>query len=307
MHRYAPLIALILFAGCGPTAKERAAEAFAQGRLHLHDGDIQEAIACYDLAIELDPGNAEVYVRRAETRFTLGDPDGARADFEKAIRLDPDMADAYKGRATVLVVLTDFEAALADLDKAIQLDPSDPASYRARWQIHSAKRDRAKAEADWVTATQLEYPDHLVGKVVSVADGDNLTVLVGQKEVKVRVHGIDCPENGQPFATEANQFTTDRAFGTAVSVKPLETDQDGRTVGRVTLSAGGDLSELLVAHGLAWHHVKSAPDDEKLATIEAEARKTKRGLWSDSEPPIPPWEWQNPERGENQPGDQTGC
>jgi endonuclease YncB( thermonuclease family) len=37
------------------------------------------------------------------------------------------------------------------------------------------------------------------GVVVSVHDGDTLTVLVGKQEVKVRLAEIDAPEVGQPY------------------------------------------------------------------------------------------------------------
>jgi len=56
-------------AGCGPTIAEQAADVFAQGRLHHENGNLEKAIACYSLAIELDPNNAEVYIHRAEARF----------------------------------------------------------------------------------------------------------------------------------------------------------------------------------------------------------------------------------------------
>ena len=155
------------------------------------------------------------------------------------------------------------------------------------------------------TAGELEYPGLLTGKVVAIADGDTLTVLVDQKEVKVRVHGIDCPERGQPFGTRAKQFTADQAFGKVVSVEVIDTDRYGRTVGRVTLSTGDDLSASLVEHGMAWHYVKYAPDDKELAALDVAARQGKVGLWLDSKP-IPPWEWRNGERGETEPADATG-
>ena len=305
MHRYTLPIALVLFAGCGPPAEEQAAPVFAQGRRHHEAGDLQKAIASYDLALELDPGNTEVYVRRAEAYFSVGDPDSALADYTEAIRLDPHLAEAYKGRAGILVALSNFEAALADLDRAVQLDPTEPAFYRARLHIHRAKRNLAGAESDWEKATKLEYPDQLTGKVAAVADGDTLTILVDRKEIEVRVHGIDCPEDGQPFGTEAKQFTTNRALGRAVSVKAIDTDQHGRTVGRVILSDESDLSELLVKHGMAWHYLQHAPDDETLASLEAAARQGKAGLWSDSKPPIPPWDWREGQRGEAEPADGT--
>ena len=44
------------------------------------------------------------------------------------------------------------------------------------------------------------------GKVVGVTDGDTITVLYqGNKQYKVRLQHIDCPEVGQPFATKAKK------------------------------------------------------------------------------------------------------
>ena len=74
----------------------------------------------------------------------------------------------------------------------------------------------------------------------------------------------------------------------------------------MTLRGDLDLSELLVEHGFAWHYVQYAPDDKQLAAFEVTARQSKLGLWSDSKPPIPPWEWRKGERGETEPADATG-
>ena len=44
------------------------------------------------------------------------------------------------------------------------------------------------------------------GKVVGVTDGDTITVLYqGNKQYKVRLQHIDCPEVGQPFATKSKK------------------------------------------------------------------------------------------------------
>ena len=59
----------------------------------------------------------------------------------------------------------------------------------------------------------------LTGKVVSIADGDTLTVLVEKVQHKIRVEGIDCPERRQPFGTKAKQFTGKLAFGKVVTVR----------------------------------------------------------------------------------------
>jgi endonuclease YncB( thermonuclease family) len=45
------------------------------------------------------------------------------------------------------------------------------------------------------------------GEVVSVADGDTITVLTTDFErIKVRLYGVDCPEKGQPFGQEAKAY-----------------------------------------------------------------------------------------------------
>ena len=47
------------------------------------------------------------------------------------------------------------------------------------------------------TASAFEF----TGKVVGVTDGDTITVLAeGNKQYKVRLQHIDCPETRPPFA-----------------------------------------------------------------------------------------------------------
>ena len=50
-------------------------------------------------------------------------------------------------------------------------------------------------------------------RVVSVHDGDTLTVLIERKQVKVRLTDIDAPELGQPFGRNSKQSLSDLCFG----------------------------------------------------------------------------------------------
>ena len=60
------------------------------------------------------------------------------------------------------------------------------------------------------------------------------------------------------------------------------------------------MSEELVRAGLAWHY-REHSRDPRLAAAEAEARLTKRGLWTLADPQ-PPWEYRAAAR---QPATQT--
>ncbi len=111
----------------------------------------------------------------------------------------------------------------------------------------------------------------------------------GQGE-RIRLHGIDCPEKRQAFGNRAKQFTSTLVFGNTVTVQVMDRDRYGRTVGEVLLPDGRSLNRELVKAGFAWWYWRYAPDDETLAQLEREARRTKRGLWADPNP-IPPWQW----------------
>lgn len=129
----------------------------------------------------------------------------------------------------------------------------------------------------------------LSGKVVGVSDGDTITVLTSKrKQVKIRLYGIDCPEKKQAFGQKAKTFAKDLAYGKKVSVRQVAKDRYGRIVGWVSIN-GKSLNKELLKAGLAWHY-KQYSSDSSLASLEIKARKSKRGLWSDSNP-IPPWEY----------------
>ena len=54
----------------------------------------------------------------------------------------------------------------------------------------------------------------ITGKVVSVADGDTITVLDADKtQHKIRLNGIDAPEKALPFGQRSKQSLSDLVFG----------------------------------------------------------------------------------------------
>ena len=48
-------------------------------------------------------------------------------------------------------------------------------------------------------------PHSFQTKVVKIADGDTITVLLDKTQHKIRLEGIAAPEKGQPFGTKARQ------------------------------------------------------------------------------------------------------
>lgn len=133
------------------------------------------------------------------------------------------------------------------------------------------------------------------GKVVRIADGDTFTLLNEEnKQVRVRLYGIDCPENKQDFSQAARKFTSDKIFEKVVKVEVKNKDRYGRVVGLVILPDGKILNEELLKAGLAWHY-KYYDKTGSFAKLERLAKRGKVGLWSHKNP-IPPWEFRKIKR-----------
>ena len=132
------------------------------------------------------------------------------------------------------------------------------------------------------------------GRVVGISDGDTIRVMHWDRTKNVRLFGIDCPELGQAFGRKARRFTAKMAFGRIAEVKEVDEDRYGRTVAWVSVG-GKSLNKELLRAGLAWWYRYFAPNERELQQLEAEARKSKIGLWFLPNP-IPPWEFRRSER-----------
>ena len=136
----------------------------------------------------------------------------------------------------------------------------------------------------------LSHAETFAGKVVSVADGDTITILVEREQIKVRLIEIDAPEKAQAFGNKSKQALADMVFGKEVQVEERGKDRYKRTLGRVVVN-GLDANAEMVRQGYAWVYRKYSKNPD-LLRLESAAREAKLGLWADPEP-VPPWEWRH--------------
>ncbi len=135
----------------------------------------------------------------------------------------------------------------------------------------------------------------LQGKVVSVADGDTITVLDGNKtQHKIRLQGIDAPEKAQAFGHKSKQSLNQLVHSKMVTVEFEKKDKYGRTVGKVLLN-GTDVCLEQIKLGMAWHYKQyqseqSNEDREIYAQAEQLAKLQAIGLWRDKNP-MSPWDF----------------
>lgn len=127
------------------------------------------------------------------------------------------------------------------------------------------------------------------GRVVKVSDGDTLTVLVEQKQVKVRLDAIDAPELKQPFGKHSQRSLAELCAARTARVVEKGHDRYGRTIGAIQCD-GVDANAEQVRRGMAWVFERYAPRHSPLYGLQGEARGSRRGLWVDPSP-VAPWDW----------------
>lgn len=140
----------------------------------------------------------------------------------------------------------------------------------------------------------------LDGKVISVADGDTVTILDANKEKhKIRLAGIDAPESAQPYGNAAKKHLSSLIGSKSVCVDWYKHDKYNRKIGVILLN-DQDINYEMVKAGYAWHFKKyekeQKPEDRVLySDAQNTARSDVIGLWSEPNP-IEPDAWRAGER-----------
>lgn len=114
--------------------------------LHLR-GNYDDAMLCYDRALELQPSAIDVLLKRASLWFEKEQLPKAFQDFEAALAIDGAHADIFCHRGQLHMLQQDLEKAVSDLKKAVTLDSG---SILARIQLgmaHHRLKQNAEARA----------------------------------------------------------------------------------------------------------------------------------------------------------------
>ena len=147
----------------------------------------------------------------------------------------------------------------------------------------------------FVAGVQTSSAYELTGRIVSIADGDSVTLLdTNLRQHKIRLSGIDAPERRQPFGNRSRLHLGALVFGKRVTAHCPKTDRYKRAVCRIEVD-GIDANLAQLEAGMAWHYKayareQRAPDRRRYAQAEERARDARQGLWADRAP-MAPWDF----------------
>lgn len=150
-------------------------------------------------------------------------------------------------------------------------------------------------EANAQLQPPAQTPKRTSALVNAVSDGDTVrATLAGGKTERIRLWGIDAPEDSQAFGKESGAALRERVLNKKIEVEEKDRDRYGRLVAILYID-GKDVNLEMIKLGLAWWYRQFAPDRVDYREAELEARRTKAGLWKDPNP-TPPWDFrrQNP-------------
>lgn len=94
---------------------------YNRGAAHLAKGEYDQAIACFDKAVRIEPGFAQAYCNRGTAYYEKKQYDSAIKDFDMAIEIEPGFAEAYYNRAVALYHTKKYQKAQQDVQKAQSL------------------------------------------------------------------------------------------------------------------------------------------------------------------------------------------
>ena len=144
------------------------------------------------------------------------------------------------------------------------------------------------------TCPALSWAD-FSARVVTVHEGDRLTIRHGGRSEMIYLKEIDCPELKQPYGKQAKHVTAAIVGNRDIVVRALTRDKQGRMSAEVFLLPNGpNVGRELVKEGLAWWQ-RSGSGDRGLGDLEELARAEHKGLWSEPDP-VPPWKWRATKR-----------
>ena len=114
------------------TLERKAELLLKEGHLFLVSNECEEAIACYDQVLKIQPNQYVAWYSKGNALFDLEQYEEAIASYDEAINIKPDQDGVWYNRGIALVQLRRYEEAIASYDRAIDIKPDKYQAWNSR-------------------------------------------------------------------------------------------------------------------------------------------------------------------------------
>ncbi|KAL5799694.1 hypothetical protein ACOSQ4_032578 [Xanthoceras sorbifolium] len=250
-----------------PKTPEEAAMLVIQTLARHQKDDVEGFLAFYKLPL---PDN----LVELSTGVPTSLPEGVKFEMETLPIVDP--RSVPDGDGLTVYVSTD--------------DPRESSCVPREVQVAAVQRSQARAQRNYSRADALHQEIIDAGYRVIHLQNDEEVLA---RKYRIRLRGIDGPENAMPYGKEAKEALVKIVQGKCLRLLVYGEDQYGRYVADVYCN-GKFVQALMLKKGLAWHY--TAYDQRKeFAKWEKKARAKQIGLWA-SPNPEKPWEWRKADK-----------
>jgi len=167
-HLLAITIGCIVYLLPACDRKQNALDHNQLGVAYWTQGKLEQAIAQYQKAIQIDPNFAQAHYNLGNVYKNQGQLEQAIVEYQKVIQIDPNLAYAHYDLGVVYVKQGQLDQAIAEYQKTIQIDPNFAFAYPyyGLAAIYSLKNETALAiewlqkaismDARWIELSKAE-------------------------------------------------------------------------------------------------------------------------------------------------------
>jgi predicted O-linked N-acetylglucosamine transferase (SPINDLY family) len=133
------------------------------GHLQQQLGRVDEAVASYQRAITIKPDYAEAHYNLGITLMSQGRREEALASNRKALKHKPDFADAYNNAGLLLAEMGNANEAISNYQKALSLQPNHASAHNnlANALKEQGRLDEAVAHGEQALAIKPDFVEAL--------------------------------------------------------------------------------------------------------------------------------------------------
>lgn len=134
---------------------------FTYGVILFQQEQYHDALYAFNQVLKIDDRIPDAWVNRGTTRLMLSDSSGALTDYTAAINLNPFNANPYLRRGALYAQQSNYPLALQDLNQAIGIDSTLTQAYFTRALVFYYQKHYSQALSDLNKVLQLEHRNTL--------------------------------------------------------------------------------------------------------------------------------------------------